>query len=106
MTAYTDDVLADAVSRTRTGHNIWAPALAICLGTVGCASSSGPLPVGPGIYSVAVQAQTAPAAAKQAINEAAAFCGTKGQRMESTRTRPSSDAFGWHSYEVTFRCLQ
>ena len=70
----------------------------------GCATSSGILPMGKDLYSLTVQADAASSAKKNAIEQAAEHCSKKGQSIEVAKTGASSDAYGWHSYEVTFRC--
>ena len=70
-----------------------------------CASSSGVLSIGNSTYSLTTQAATAAAAKQDALNEANAFCKNTSKEIQATHMRPSSDAFGWHSYEIHFRCV-
>jgi len=70
----------------------------------GCATSSGVLPIGKGSFTVTIQADTASSAKEKAINEANNFCAKSGQSIEIERMLPSSDALGWHSYEINFKC--
>lgn len=71
---------------------------------VGCATSSGVLPIGKDKFTVTIQSDTASSAKEKAINEANSFCAKSGKSMDIERMTPSSDALGWHSYEVNFGC--
>lgn len=71
----------------------------------GCATSSGVLPIGKDSFTVTIQSDTASSAKEKAIREANAFCAKRSQSIEATRMLPSSDAWGWHSYEVNFKCV-
>lgn len=73
----------------------------------GCATtSSGILSIGKDSFTVTVQSDTATSAKEKAINEANAYCSGKGQQIEVEKTLSSSDALGWHSYEVNFKCVR
>ena len=72
---------------------------------IGCATSSGILPIGKNTFTVTIQSDTASSAKEKAINEANAFCAKSNQSIEVARMLPSSDAWGWHSYEVNFKCI-
>lgn len=74
------------------------------LAITGCATSSGVMPIGSDTYSLSVQAATAAAAKQDALNEANAHCKAQNKNIQANYMRPSSDAFGWHSYEVHFKC--
>lgn len=70
----------------------------------GCATSSGVMQIGKDTYSLTIQADSASSAKQKAISEAAQFCIAKNKTLEVQQTRPSSDAYGWHSYEANFKC--
>jgi len=77
----------------------------VSLSLLGCATSSGVMTIGSNTYSLSVQAATAASAKQDALNEANAHCKEMKKEIQATHMRPSSDAFGWHSYEIHFRCV-
>lgn len=81
-------------------------AAALSLFVAGCATSSGVLPIGRDSFTLTVQSSTAAAAKQDAITEANAYCAKKSESIEVLRMRPDSDAYGWHSYEINFKCVK
>ena len=69
-----------------------------------CASSSGVMNIGNEIFSITAQAATAPTAKQDALNESANFCKNKKQQINVLDMKASSDAMGWHSISVNFKC--
>lgn len=71
---------------------------------LGCASSSGVMQIGKDTYSLTVQADSASSAKQKSVNEANNYCKMNGKTLEVQQTRAGSDAYGWHMYEVNFKC--
>ena len=70
----------------------------------GCATSSGVMQIGKDTYSLTVQAESASTAKQKSVNEANEYCKIRGNTLEVQQTRAGSDAYGWHMYEVNFKC--
>ena len=70
-----------------------------------CATSSGVQPIGKDLYSLTVQDSTASAAKQSAIQQATAHCASTKKDLSVTDMGGRSDAYGWHSYELNFRCI-
>ena len=78
--------------------------VAVAIVMSGCASSSGVMPIGKDTFTLTVQADSASAAKQKSIGEASAYCVNRGKSLDVQQTRAGSDAYGWHMYEVNFKC--
>lgn len=87
----------------------YAIATAATMALIGCATSplahnSGVLPIGKDSYTVTAVNATASSAKQDAIKIATEHCAHTNKSLEVSNLGSSSDAWGWHSADVIFRC--
>jgi len=82
---------------------------ALLLVCSGCASSTGVMPWGPGVYSITVDLDKTPLtslgdAEQKAYMEAVNYCGSLGQDIEVQSTTRGSTHWHYNS-KIIFRCI-
>jgi hypothetical protein len=89
--------------------NLVVAATAVTLAMCGCttsplANNSGVLPIGKDVYTLTAVNAAASSAKQDAIKIATEYCAKSNKSLEVNSLSSSSDVWGWHSADATFRC--